>query len=76
MSECKDCTRNKLCRSCAIKYSNRRMQALGKGKHSAAQRSAWLRERTRNMNLDRAIKGAPADKVPIARVKWLEREDP
>ena len=80
MPICNSCgirTRKKeLCHSCAVTYSNRRMTAQGKGKLAPAQRRAHINQRQANIDLDRALKGLPKDKVPIARVKWLERPMP
>ena len=80
MPICNSCgirTRKKeMCHSCAVTYSNARMTAQGKGKYAPKARKRWINIRQANIDWDRALKGLPKDKVPIARVKWLERPMP
>jgi hypothetical protein len=58
------------CKDCAVKYSNKRMKALGKGKLTPERQKAWYRERQNNIDFQRELKGAPASKVPIVDLDW------
>lgn len=70
-------TRKKdMCHPCAVTYSNRRMTAQGKGKLAPKARKHWINIRQANIDLDRQLRGLPKDKVPIAKVRWLERPMP
>ena len=80
MPTCKDCggptATKQLCQPCAVRYSNKRMKALGKGKLTPERQKAWYRERQNNIDLSRELKGAAPGKVPIAEVAWLKRKMP
>jgi len=52
------------------------MKALGKGKLTPERQKAWYRERQRNIDLSRELKGAAPGKVPIAEIAWLKRRMP